>query len=345
MMRDVILYGALAKKYGKKHRFDVATPAEAVRALEANFQGFMSEMLALGERGYGYRIRHGKNGKVGVEKEDELSQPVSGSIHLIPTLHGAKKGGIGQILAAVVVIVAAIYMPGVLAGLGASAKTAGMVGTALMGAGISLALGGVIQLLSPQPKSSKPNENSREPSYIFDGPINTMAQGHPVPLGYGEMIIGSAVISAGIEVDELGVGDEPVAPKEQPQWTNPITGQVENYPPPTLAWDYNRDGWVTADGKSLLFDQSWSSGFDGSAIVRTNFRTSDGRVPYLNTAFDRWDIQNPTAFAVATRLKPNLPWSWRIGANSSGKGGVEIVFSTERKRWEVPMIESNWSGG
>ncbi|HNQ32149.1 MAG TPA: hypothetical protein PKJ93_00055, partial [Methanoculleus sp.] len=37
------------------------------------------------------------------------------------------------------------------------------------------------------------------------GPVNTMAQGHPVPVGYGEMIVGSAVISAGIEIDEVAV--------------------------------------------------------------------------------------------------------------------------------------------
>jgi predicted phage tail protein len=35
-------------------------------------------------------------------------------------------------------------------------------------------------------------------SYNFNGPINTTAQGNPVPLGYGRKIVGSAVVSAGI---------------------------------------------------------------------------------------------------------------------------------------------------
>ena len=32
----------------------------------------------------------------------------------------------------------------------------------------------------------------------FNGPVNTTAQGNPVPVIYGEMIVGSATISAGI---------------------------------------------------------------------------------------------------------------------------------------------------
>ena len=34
--------------------------------------------------------------------------------------------------------------------------------------------------------------------YHFNGVVNTTAQGNPVPLGYGRMIVGSAVVSAGI---------------------------------------------------------------------------------------------------------------------------------------------------
>jgi predicted phage tail protein len=36
-----------------------------------------------------------------------------------------------------------------------------------------------------------------------NGSVNTSAQGYPVPVGYGRMIVGSAVISAGIVAEEL----------------------------------------------------------------------------------------------------------------------------------------------
>ena len=41
------------------------------------------------------------------------------------------------------------------------------------------------------------------PSTYFDGAVNTTAQGHPVPIGYGKLIVGSAVISAGLTVEEV----------------------------------------------------------------------------------------------------------------------------------------------
>jgi len=64
--------------------------------------------------------------------------------------------------------------------------------------------GGVIQLLSPVPKGfSSKDSPGNTPSYAFNGPINTEAQGHPVPyFAGGPMWIGSAVISAGISVED-----------------------------------------------------------------------------------------------------------------------------------------------
>jgi predicted phage tail protein len=64
-------------------------------------------------------------------------------------------------------------------------------------------LGGVAQMLSPQQKglSSKDSPDNGA-SYNFNGPVNTQAQGNPVPLLYGRMIVGSAVISAGIYAED-----------------------------------------------------------------------------------------------------------------------------------------------
>ncbi|WP_240600504.1 hypothetical protein [Solilutibacter silvestris] len=74
-------------------------------------------------------------------------------------------------------------------------------------------VGGVTQLLSPQPKLKKPSERAdNTPSYNFSGPVNTSAQGHPVPLLYGEMIVGSAVASAGINIKDNGYAPVNSAP-------------------------------------------------------------------------------------------------------------------------------------
>ena len=65
--------------------------------------------------------------------------------------------------------------------------------------GVGMVASGIVQMLAPQPKGiSARNSPNNSVSYTFNGPVNTTAQGDPVPLGYGRMIVGSAVISAGI---------------------------------------------------------------------------------------------------------------------------------------------------
>ena len=74
-----------------------------------------------------------------------------------------------------------------------------------MGIGTSLALGGVAQLLTPTPTLSLGTDSPNDPrkSYSFSGIQNTSRQGTPVPIVYGEMLVGSVVISAGIDVDQV----------------------------------------------------------------------------------------------------------------------------------------------
>ncbi len=65
--------------------------------------------------------------------------------------------------------------------------------------GMSMAMGGVMQMLSPQVKGLGAKDRPENgASYAFNGAVNTTAQGNPVPLGYGRLIVGSAVVSAGI---------------------------------------------------------------------------------------------------------------------------------------------------
>lgn len=65
--------------------------------------------------------------------------------------------------------------------------------------GLAIALGGLAQVISPAQKSLSTKDNVQNgASYNFNGPINTTAQGNPVQLVYGEVIVGSAVASSGI---------------------------------------------------------------------------------------------------------------------------------------------------
>lgn len=69
--------------------------------------------------------------------------------------------------------------------------------------GMSLALGGVAQLLAPKVKAESKEAVENKPSYIFNGAVNTVAQGNPVPILYGRMRVGSQVVSAGITSNDI----------------------------------------------------------------------------------------------------------------------------------------------
>lgn len=340
-LRTIHLHGALGKKYGRKHQFDVSTPAEAIRAINANYPGFADEILELGRQGYAYRVVHGKRGKIGLNGPEELLDPASGDIRIIPEVMGAKKGGLGQLILGIAMIATVYFTGGATAGMWGTQIAGTTVGKIVMNIGLSLALGGVVQLLSPTPKASAADEDKRNPSYIFDGAINTMAQGHPVPVGYGEMIVGSAVISAGIDVDEVPITDGSGS-DTGPTWTNPATGNVEPYPAPTLVWDGNLNNWTLPDGESLVYDTSLEQVGTGENAfwqeVRGNYRTTDGRVPVLSESPQRWDIPEPKVFAKAIKVADT--WLWFIRG-----GTVRIAFSTANLRWYVVVGDSGNNGG
>jgi predicted phage tail protein len=93
-------------------------------------------------------------------------------------------------------------------GLGAVAGVA--LNSLVFGVGVSLVLGGVAQLLTPVPKigptpnatGSNTDQDPRK-SYSFSGIQQTSRQGVPVPVVYGETLVGSVVISAGVDTVQV----------------------------------------------------------------------------------------------------------------------------------------------
>jgi predicted phage tail protein len=186
-MREIILTGELGKKYGRRHRFAVKSPAEAVRALRANFKDFEKTILDMDKAGTTFAVFNGRE-NIGA---DQLTVQKTGKIVFAPVIQGAKQGVLQVILGAVLIVVGVVlaYFPATAA-----------FSAPLIKLGIAVAVGGVVQLLTPVPSvGGGPQESeSNRPNNNFRGAVNTTAQGHPVPVGYGRLIVGSAVISAGI---------------------------------------------------------------------------------------------------------------------------------------------------
>lgn len=185
-MRSIRLYGPLAKFLGRRQfKAEVANAAEAVRFLLANFPQLQEHMAD-----QHYKVQVGQR-EIG---EEELHEPSSQmeDIRVIPVIAGA--GATGRILAGAALI-GLSFIPGI-----------GALGVSLMlGVGSSLVLGGVAQLLTPVSALSTGSDTQDDPrkSYSFSGIQNVSRQGVPVPIVYGEVLVGSVVISAGIDIDQV----------------------------------------------------------------------------------------------------------------------------------------------
>ena len=192
-LREVRLYGKMGARFGRSFSLAVNSPAEAMQALAAQIPGFSEYMYGAKDQGIRFAVFVGKTNIA----EDEIGNPVGdNSIRVAPVIDGAKSPFV-QIIIGTALLVASFFVPG-------GWVFASQIASALFGLGASLVLGGIVQLLTPVPKSQSAKDE-KDANYSFNGPVNTTAQGHPVPLLYGRMKVGSAVISAGITMKDENI--------------------------------------------------------------------------------------------------------------------------------------------
>jgi len=218
-MKVVKVYGALRKRLGQcRFEFEAATPAQALKALCVNFPGLTKWLIDSEKDGVGYRVTIGKE-----RITDDLSPLVmpwseKEVFSITPVIAGAGRG-LGTIALGIGLITIAILAPG--AGFALSAggfTTTGVAATAVAAPGFALASGlavaagnlgiglvfmGIAQAISPQPDVPQLDESALLESFTFSNVVNTSKQGLPVPLAYGRVFVGSAVISSGLDVDEV----------------------------------------------------------------------------------------------------------------------------------------------
>lgn len=188
-VRTVILSGPLGREFGREFRLAVNSPAEAVRALCIMVPGFQRFLAKAKEKGLEFAVFIGRQN---IAKDQLHNPPGEDIIRIAPVLVGAKRGGVLQTIIGAVLIVVGVYFgfqPAI-------------------NLGVSMVIGGVVQMLSPQPKGLGAKDSAENaPSYSMNGTVNTQAQGNPAPLAYGGhdqkgMLVGSAVISGGILAED-----------------------------------------------------------------------------------------------------------------------------------------------
>lgn len=195
-LTTIRLYGKLGAKFGRVHRLAVSTPLEAGKALSVVLDGFEQYLIHAKKHGMVFSVFRGSKNL----KEDELNIGAGDSdIRIAPVMLGAKKAGLFQTVLGTLIV--------------AGALAAGPLGFGVIGAsaafqvslaGGALALGGAIQMLSPQTKGLSTRQDAdNKPSYAFGGAVNTTSMGNPVAILYGEREIGGAIISAGIVAEDI----------------------------------------------------------------------------------------------------------------------------------------------
>ncbi|BCS59989.1 tail assembly protein [Escherichia coli] len=185
------------------------TAAEAIRALSMQMPGFRRQM---NEGWYQIRIAGDDTAPEAVYARLHEQLGEGTVIHIVPRLAGAGKGGL-QIVLGAAAIVGSFFTAGASMALWGSALAAGgfSATTMLFSLGASMILGGVAQMLAPKAKvpEYKSTDNGRQNTY-FSSLDNMIAQGNPMPVPYGEMLVGSRRISQDISTRDEGGGGKVV---------------------------------------------------------------------------------------------------------------------------------------
>lgn len=187
-MAIVRLYGDL-QRFGRRFDLSVTTAAEAVQCLT-----WQIPLLRKHIQNGRYRLRINRNDIGEQDLVTSMSSPLPAGavIHLVPAVGGAKSGWFQTILGVALLATAVINPFSLIA-----ESYCFAVGTI----GASMALGGVATLLTKTPTlQSRSTDNGKDNTY-FSNLDNTLAQGAFVPLLYGEMLVGSKVLSQGLATE------------------------------------------------------------------------------------------------------------------------------------------------
>jgi len=190
----VQLGGPMAKHFGRHWHLKVRNTKQALDLIEANKPGFKAWMKRNIKTydSYHIQITNKQGHKWSVDESEYQMMGQSDNIakiRITPVPRGSGGSAFGwfqTVVGAALLVVSAVVMP------------------ALAPLGLSLMMGGISQIISPQATNESVRQADNSNSYYFDGPQNTENQGNPVQLIYGEeILVGSQVVSSSITIDQL----------------------------------------------------------------------------------------------------------------------------------------------
>ena len=237
-MTKIYLHGILKKEYQEFFCLNLKNAADLIDAIDCNRQGFKARIVELQNKYFFYDIIVNKKRIKSLQdltekpKRIDLVPAIAGSGPFIAGIVSAV-ASVGQaVFTAVKAVGAAIgqgfqaisqgisntFGAGAGAGAGGAGATAGAAaktGGIFANVAKSVGLAAVGSLLAPKPDLGLPAQqevsamaNAYTQSYIFSSKNNLAQQGSFLPIGYGRLKVGSAVVQTSIKSFPLIVPDE-----------------------------------------------------------------------------------------------------------------------------------------
>lgn len=173
----------MGELFGEVHRLNVKTIQEAVHAIDTMQGGLKRYLVDCTENGVDFTVQRGEDfigyEELGLElgKDDIIISPIP---------RGSKKfKEYLKIIVGIALIIGSFFID-------TSGTTGQAIASIMFNVGMQLALNGIIALTTDEP-----DELDEEKAQMFNGPINNTKSGIPVPLCYGEIEVGGAVVNFG----------------------------------------------------------------------------------------------------------------------------------------------------
>ena len=309
MLTEIKLYGHLKEATGSSSfKAKVSNTAEAVRFLVSNFPTLEHEMA-----NQYYRV---SVNNIDIDKT-ELHDPIGlAEIKIVPVVAGSGRG-FGKILLGAALIGLAFLIPATAPlkfGGGAlfTGGTALTKGLAYLGA--ALVLQGVSDLFTPtqQPDAEDPLSAS------FSNAINTTLATVPIPILYGEYIVGSVVISAGIETADgsPSTSNSTVAQDHRGATTSIPTDPNTDQP----VEEYDRDNSDTSLRRYVRIYSLSSTQIKIEAVVGDN--------TYLGTGYTATGSEFITSYKAQNKNQFNFSAFVRNGKTKYFPGNLKETIGT-----------------
>jgi predicted phage tail protein len=188
MTRTIYLQGKMGELFGDVWSLNAATVAECMHGIDCQREGKLKQyLLDCTEKGIKFTVQRGEE----LLDYDNLQMDLGEDDLIISPVPAGSANKLLKVIVGFLLLVGSAMLMAAGGFLMVAAGVAvGMIGSALLNSGVA-------EYMAPK----KPGEKGD--SFLFDGPVNTTKQGVPVPLAYGQLLVGGATISFGFTDDEV----------------------------------------------------------------------------------------------------------------------------------------------